>query len=193
MKNAIFIAILLLASWSWASEVGFQKGNERSSIIVEGDIVVVCDDPFQGGTQFGNFHCQRDILLPSEFDYFQGPEGVRADEVTLTAVREDKSTRSKTIDYDTAKMQSSKRFNLWIISLFQRPLLKMGRNQVTYVMKRKGKVTSSGQFEVNVNDGGVKACSRRGFYRSTVGSDCFGVGANKFCDQYFFENKYCLE
>lgn len=190
MKNTVLMMVLLLASWSQATEVGFKNGNERTSISIQGDIMVTCDDPAQG-TQFRRFHCERDILLPSEFAYFHGPEGVRADEVTLTATREDQSVKSKTLSYDTQEMQSSKQFNLWISSLLQRPLLKMGGNQMAYVMKYKGKVTSSGNFEAVVKDGGTRVCRNRGSYWSNVGFDCMG-GGSKFCDQFFYERKYCL-
>ncbi|MGZ3774995.1 MAG: hypothetical protein ACXVCY_13990 [Pseudobdellovibrionaceae bacterium] len=191
MIKAVLLMVLCFASISQATEVGFKHGNEKTSILAQGDIMVVCNDSFQGGTQFGNFHCERELLAPSEFDYFQGPKDVPADEVTLTAIRADKSVKSKSLGYDMHKMQSSKQFNLWISTLFQRPLLKAGHNQVTYVMKYKGKVSHSGQFEVTVKDGGTKICNRRGYYTSTVASDCWGA-SGRFCDQFFYENNYCL-
>lgn len=189
MKITVFMTIICFASLSQAVDVGFKNGNERTSVNVQGDILVVCQDPM--GTQFGNFHCEKDILLPSEFDYFQGPEGVKADEVTLTATREDHSVRSKTMSYDGVKRQSVKEFNLWINTLFQRSLLKLGQSKVDFVIKNRGKVTSLGRFEAFVKDGGTRICRRRGHYQSSVGNDC-SVGGSRFCQQFFWENKYCL-
>ncbi|MGZ3804406.1 MAG: hypothetical protein ACXVB4_09370 [Pseudobdellovibrionaceae bacterium] len=189
MKNTLVISILLFNSLQ-SHAIGFKNGNERTAVRIEGDISLSCQDPVQG-IKFANFRCQRDILLPSEFDFFQGPEGVQADEVTLTATMEDNSTRSKKIGYDGSKNQSSKEFNLWVLSLLQRPLLGFGKNDISFVMKYKDKVTSVGSFEAFVKDGGVKICRRRGNYQSNLGNDCL-FGNDRFCDQYFWENKYCL-
>ncbi|MGZ3771170.1 MAG: hypothetical protein ACXVCP_07610 [Bdellovibrio sp.] len=190
MPRLIILFCLLFSFFSEANEVGFKNGNVRTSVKIQGDILVVCED--QMGTQFGNFHCEDNIMVPSEFDYFNGPEGVAADEITLMATHEDGSVRSNTQKYESKKQQSVKQFNLWISSLLQRPLLKMGQNNISFTLKQNGKVTSVGDFKALVQDGGVKTCTRRGHYQSNIGNDCV-AGSQRFCDQFFSENKYCLK
>ncbi|MEN0059567.1 MAG: hypothetical protein AAGB31_12080 [Bdellovibrio sp.] len=189
MKASLIWAALLTVVQAASAEVGFSGGNARTSVLVKGRIYVECQDT-GGIPQHAQFRCEEDILLPTDYDYFQGPAGVTADEVILKAVREDGSSRTKDSGYDTAKARSTQQFNLWIHTLTQKPLLKMGRNQVAYTLKQKGKVTASGQFTAEVQDGGEKVCPRTGYYWSHNRVDCQS-GAS-LCSRFFAENNYCL-
>lgn len=125
-----------------------------------------------------------------EYDYFVGPEGVKADAITLTATHEDGSKRTKSESYDSAKGLSNKTFNLWISTLLQRPLLNPGKNTIAYKMTLGGKVVASGEFVADVKDGGAKFCKRRGNYWSANSSDCLNPA--NLCYRYLRDNNYCL-
>lgn len=189
MKSVLFA--LLLSSGFAQADVGFSKGNTLTAVLSQGEISVHCDASGPvGGPSFGVFRCQQDLILTGEYDYFQGPAGVIADDVTLTAVHEDGSKRTKNVGYDSANGRSSKKINLWIATLLQKPLLDPGVNQVSYVMTRNGKTVATGAFVATVKDGGTKVCSRRGVYWSNSSMDCQSGGS--FCSQFFYENNYCL-
>ncbi len=186
-----FVWILLLSSFSANADVGFSQGNQLTAVVSQGEIFVQCTgDSVGGGPRYAHFYCQEDLILTGEYDYFVGPQGVAADEVTLTALHEDGSQRKKTVAYDSKAARSAKRFNLWISTLLQRPLLDPGLNRISYKMTLKGKLTAQGEFEVQVKDGGKKVCSRRGSYWSNNSMDC--NSGSHFCGQFFRENNYCL-
>lgn len=184
------VLILLLGALSAQADVGFKQGNDLTAVLSQGEIAVQCQSNGGGGPLYGRFRCQEDLLLTGEYDYFQGPAGVSADEVTLTAFHPDGSQRTKTVGYDSVKGLSSQRINLWIATLLQRPLLDGGSNRVSYKMTLNGKVSAQGEFIAVVKDGGKKVCSRRGTYWSHSTMDCQTGGS--FCSQYFRENNYCL-
>jgi len=190
MKNILAIAVLFVTGAA-SAQVGFKNGNHLQAVSIDGDITVQCNGtiPPNSGIQTAYFHCEDDILNPVDMDYFRGPAGVKADEVDLTATHEDGSQRSKTAGYDSSKALSTSRFNLWISTLLQRPLLDIGKNQIAYLLKSKGKVIAQGAFEAIVSDGGQKTCARSGFYFSNNPQDCTNGFAQ--CDLYFRENNYC--
>lgn len=186
-----FVWFLFLSSFSANADVGFSQGNQLTAVLSQGEIAVHCTaDGIGGGARTALYLCQEDLILTGEYDYFVGPQGVAADEVTLTAQHEDGSQRTKTVAYDAKEARSAKRFNLWISTLLQRPLLDPGLNRVSYKMTLKGKMTAQGEFEVEVKNGGKKVCSRRGTYWSNNSIDC--NSSSHFCSQYFRENNYCL-
>lgn len=189
MKSLVLI--LILSAVAAQAEVGFKNGNNLTAAISVGEITIQCPtNPVGGGPSWGSFLCRQDILIPAEYDYFQGPPGVNADEVTLTALHEDGSQRSKTVGYDSKLGHSSKRVNLWIATLLQRPLLNGGVNRVSYHLTKDGKTVDRGEFVAVVKDGGEKVCSRRGHYWSQDSMACQTGGS--YCHQYFDENNYCL-
>lgn len=190
MRLSMFVTVLL-ATFVAKAEVGFKNGNNITAVLSQGEITVHCQDSgMPGGPTFGAFRCQEEILLTGEYDYFVGPQGVKGDNVSLTATHEDGSQRTKSVGYDSEKGQSTKTINLWIATLLQRPLLNPGKNVVAYKISLDGKTTSSGQFVATVKDGGRKVCSRRGVYWSNNSSDC--QSGNNMCWRYFQENNYCL-
>lgn len=190
MIKLVFVFFTIAFSLSvYSAEIGFKNGNNRTAQLIEGDITVQCFGSSPGSPNSGFYNCRRDILNPSETDYFQGPAGVDADSVVLVATHEDGSKRTKDDDYISTKSRSDGRFNLWIATLFQRPLLDGGKNTIHYALKKKNNIVSQGDFTVLVNDGGRKYCSRRGYYTSSDSHDC--EFPDRFCDQYFEENNYC--
>lgn len=186
-----FIWFLFFSSFSANAGVGFSQGNQLTAVFSQGEITVYCSADGAGGAgRYARYLCQEDLILTGEYDYFVGPQGVMADEVTLTALHEDGSQRKKTVAYDSQAARSAKRFNLWISTLLQRPLLNAGMNRISYKMTLNGKLTAQGEFDVEVKDGGKKVCSRRGNYWSNNSTDC--NSGSHFCNQFFRENNYCM-
>lgn len=171
-----------------AAQAGFKSGNKFEYKSAVGDVSVHC--PNTGGSlpggpsgpTFANYRCYGYSLTPGDADYFVGPK-VNADEVELVAVRADGSKRSKTSEYDSAKGQSKDTFNLWIETLFQKPLLKMGRNDVTWNLKRGGRTVQTGSFIAEVFDRGDLRCPAAS-ETSWDPSDCQNSG--RICSDYFF-------
>ncbi len=132
--------------------------------------------------------CRGNILNPGEFTFFEGPEGVDADEVVLTALHEDGSIKEKIESYDSS-IRRSDDVNLWIRTLFQRPLLEFGQNTIQWDMKSSDQSVSHGTFIVNVVRGQVRQCRHR-WYNSNSLSDCRG-GGGFVCDHHFRRENYC--
>lgn len=187
MKNLILLAFGLFSTTVLAA--GFQSGNSFEAAEVQGDISITCDDFSTGEHDFVSVRCRDEILNPGEFAFFQGDQGVSADEVSLTAKWEDGTTRTKTEDYDPATGLSKSSFNLWIRTLFQRPLLDFGKNEITYELKNSGSTVQSGSFEANVVAGAKRVCAVRHHFFSNSGNDC-RFPAN-LCRRYFSMYGYC--
>lgn len=168
--------------------VGFETGNDFSAVRLRGEITVSCSDPGRG-QDISRLRCQEEILEPAEFVRLLGPAGVDADQVALTARWESGKTRSKTGSYDGAAGRSG-RFNLWISTLLQRPLLDYGVNQLGYVLKKGGRPVSEGAFTAVVRRGEQRLCRRHRWYHSSDPSDC-RAGASRMCDRYFADEDYC--
>lgn len=181
-----FAALLLGTSMAYAA--GLSGGDQFSTQIIEGRLTVHCSSNTPGPTHGAAF-CRSQILNPGEYSYFVGPQ-IDADQVTLRATREDGSlSKAKTETYLGAKGKSKKSFNLWISTVFQRPLLGFGKNTVKYTLSKEGQTVEEGTFVVNVVDGGRAVCQRTGFYTSSSNTDC-SVPQN-LCSRYFNENNYC--
>ncbi|MDZ4083710.1 MAG: hypothetical protein U1E10_12285 [Bdellovibrionales bacterium] len=195
-RSAVLLALTVLftvtspttEALASAAQTGFKNGNKFEYKSAVGDVSVHC--PNTGGSlpggpsgpTFANYRCYGYSLTPGDADYFVGPK-VNADEVELIAVRADGSKRSKTGEYESAKGQSKDTFNLWIETLFQKPLLKMGRNDVTWNLKRGGRTVQTGSFIAEVFDRGDLRCPAAS-ETSWDPSDCQNSG--RICSDYFF-------
>jgi hypothetical protein len=153
---------------------------------IQGELSVRCESGRQ--SDWATFDCRSDILEPADHDYFVTDSGILADHVDLHAVHEDGSTRDKDEDFDSEKGQSKDTFNLWIGSLFQRPLLNGGVNRIGYQLKKDGNVVKTGDFVVNVKSGAARTC-QRDYVTSHSMSDCHNGGV--VCDQYFRRQDFC--
>lgn len=183
------ISTALVATTSLAADlIGFGPSNHFESRIISGDITVTCQDP-QSGYQTSYFRCNSQILDPWEYGYFNGPKNISAEKVYLTATHEDGSTREKNSNYDSTTFKSTDRINLWIRTVFQRPLLKMGKNVIDYQLQSSGQTVNQGQFVVDVVQAPNRTCRRNGFYTSNDINDC--RNSNNMCDRYFYEENYC--
>lgn len=187
MKFFALIFTLLPGVVMATETVGFSQGNTRTAVAISGDLMVSCHEPGRPPTH-AFFSCRDLVLEPTSYDFFQGPKGLDADEVELTATREDGSTRTKREKYDSLTYRSEDPFNLWISTLFQRPLLKGGHNEIAYTLIQNQTAVGQGKFQVLVQKGPSRVCPRSS-YNSINSSDCqsqFSV-----CNRYFSQYNNC--
>lgn len=183
-----FLAPLLVSLISEAQNSGFSKGNHFDTYNISGNITVRCND-YNSGFQVVYHTCRASLIDPVAFDYFVGPKNIDSDQVELTVTRADQSVKTKTTGYDSIKGISTSRFNLWVVTVLQRPLLMNGLNKVEYKLKNQNTVVNSGQFEASVTYKGEKVCAPS-VYNSPNITDC--RQPYSVCDQYFADNNNCL-
>lgn len=177
-----------------ADYVGFASGAEFHTTPIEGTVIMECEG-FNGTSQ-AVYNCRDVILDPQSSDYFIGPKGQEFDRVTLTATHEDGSSRIKNSAYNSKEGRSLGSFNLWISTLFQKPLLMRGVNHIHYtVAKGSGEIQEeasskvlSGDFQVTVKSGGARRCATTQ-YHSTDVNDC--NSQYSVCQRYFQEFNRC--
>jgi hypothetical protein len=174
--------------------VGFSTGNEFTAQPISGNLTVFCHDngyPGGGGGGFQDIQhvtCRADLWTPDNRAYFVGPQGVVADKVVLTVTRADGSKKDKDSDYDSSTGKSKKPFNLGIWTLTQKPLLKVGANQVHYVLTSNGNKVSEGDFTANLNTRPEAWCPSSSA-QMPYGFSC--QDTNYVCDNYFAQYNYC--
>ena len=178
MIKLIALASLLSFSAFAQNEIGFSKGNTFTAHEVRGSFTLQCPSRSTFATCAGTY------LDPVEADYFVHPDAIVADKIELSNVNSRGRTVKKDANFDSDELRSTKRFNLWIATLTQRPLLKMGVNNISYKLSNEGSVVKEGTFEVNVNRAPVTNC-RHDYLRSFNDSDC--KVPSMYCDRYFRE------
>jgi hypothetical protein len=174
-KTQGMIAALFLMMSSAVANVGFQSGDEFTSQDFVGSFTLFCP----GGSK--RVSCSGYGLSPAEFDYLTFPATIDADKVKLTRISSRGSQRSKTSKVRNGEGRSSKRFNLWIRTLFQRPLLVMGNNTIKYNFEKDGDTTAQGEFSVMVKEGPTMYC--RHIVMNGTSNDC--NNPLPLCSQYF--------
>lgn len=182
-KYFILLFIFTISSISFGQS--FRSGTSFTAVPIAGEVSVFCRD-FNGGNRIAHFSCEDLRLNPVEYDFFIGPQST-ADKVVLSCKQPNGKIVTKSSGYKTNK--STDRFNLWIISLFQKPLLDIGNNQIHFKLLKNGKTLQEGDFNVPVVMGEEQICPR-GNITSNNMSDC----DNSFnaCRQYFSEYNYCM-
>ncbi len=182
--------IFLTLSSTSAQAAGFAGGNVFEYTSAVGDVLVHCPRSGGGGGGPGggprgpssaSFRCYGYVFSPAEYAQFVGPK-VNGNRVELTATREDGSTRTKTSDYDGSLGASTDTFNLWINTVFQRPLLKLGRNDVAWTVTRDGRTVQSGNFIADVYEKPELRCPM-GSITSWDPNGCSNSGSA--CGDYF--------
>jgi hypothetical protein len=175
--------VLALLSSSFVFAAGLSGGNEFTATYLSGETLVTCNSGH--GHQMIRYRCSTEVLDPYEWDYFVAGKAIDADSVTLTNKVRGKEY-SQTKDYSPEKGRSAKHFNLWISTLFQRPLLGYGANDIGYTLKKDDAIVEAGRFTVNVKEG-ERSC-RPGQMHLFNGCP---VSANEVCDKYFADENYC--
>ena len=186
-KSLAFVSLLGFSFSAHALETGFSAGNEFRDVSLVGSVSVFCNPP-QGGGGNASFACSGGTLDPVEASRFVVTPAVDADKVKLTAHHEDGSTRSKDSAFDAKNSRSRDFFNLWIETLFQRPLLDPGKNEITYELTNKGKLVARGVFTAWVRPGKTRDCGHDSVFSSDA-MDC-RIG-NHVCENLFIDRNYC--
>ncbi len=175
-----------LFSAAQAAPIHFSSGDTFHAEHLQGLVNLTCQDG--NHREYTLVQCAGDILSPGEFDYLVSDEALDATAITL----HNKVGRRNVVQkrkYSSALKRSTTRYNLWVWTLTQSGLLDYGKNQVSYDLLRGGKSVGAGQFEVNVEDGGVKQCGDYSMFSGNI-MDCRGQTAT-VCDQYFRMLNYC--
>lgn len=182
----VILSLLMLLP---AFGAGLQIGNDLTSHPVVGSIRVTCSDARNHETRYVN--CSANYLSPSEFSKFVLDEGerVNADEVTLYYKDHKGRTKSKSSRFDADKGESKKRFNLWIYTLLQRPLLNYyGENEIEYKLEKDGNEVATGSFVVNVEKQETLRCPSASYFSRNM-NDC--RSPKNMCSRYFRDYNYC--
>lgn len=166
--------------------VGLSAGDVFSATPLAGDLTVRCNDGGQQNTAY--YACYEEILEPVDTSYFLGPEGESASRAELTANYENGETRTMDLRYNAATGRSEA-VNLWLSSLFQRPLLSYGANRISFSMRNEADAElSRGEFLAQVNIGARRRCRARTYWSSSM-SDCRSPGFA--CSRFFRDENYC--
>lgn len=170
----VFLGFLMVPTAQAAT--GFSNGNNIEITEYSGWVRVInCPNSFNN-----SYYCSAADYNPGAFDRFTIDQRVKADGVELTAFHADGSKRTKKEKFDANK-GLSRRFNLLISTLFQRPLLEDGVNRVSYSLTKKKREVASGEFEANVNYAGSLRCPDLTISGWSISCD----NASAACSEYF--------
>ncbi|MCO4793295.1 MAG: hypothetical protein KC493_06280 [Bacteriovoracaceae bacterium] len=180
MMKTLMLTALLFSSTAFAN-IGFKSGNKMQAQLLKGSFTAFCPN---GSTVH---YCSADTLNPGSRDKFVHP-AVDANEVILVAEHQQGSRRSKSSRFHGSDGESKKWFNLWIGSLFQRPLLRDGINRVLYSLKKEGRIVEAGVFEAHVERISAAQCRHR-HYTFHSQNDCKNLDVH--CSRYFLDERNC--
>jgi hypothetical protein len=189
----MFVLIAALLSSSFISSIslaaGFTGGNQSVSTNIYGELTVICHN-YRGGTDIHRESCYSNTLQPYEFDRFipeQEDSKLDFDKVEISRIKKSGKMTKQSRSYSKEKQQTE-HFNLWIATLFQRPLLDIGDNSLTYKLLKNGKTVKEGDFGVAVLEGKPRQC-----FHETIqlnGNGC-PSGGQDLCENYFRRQNYC--
>lgn len=180
IKVCTFLMSLLIVPVVFAQ--GFVGGDQYEISEWQGNVNVVCRD----SSAF--YFCRAQVVSPDPFQAFTHPNAPQADEVMITARRADGSQRDQSRRFDSTT-GLSRNFNLLVWTLFQRPLLLEGTNNLAYELTNQGVVVDFGEFDVEVKrDSRIQTCQSR-----TVFSSDNSLCSNQAlaCDRYFALRPSC--
>ncbi|NUN04193.1 MAG: hypothetical protein HUU57_00405 [Bdellovibrio sp.] len=191
MLKTILIILAFYTS-AHSADGGFAKGNDLVATPVQGQVRVVCNG--FNGNDTALYNCRDVALSPSPYDFFVGPQIGRSnigDRIELLATLEDGTNRSKSTGYDGVRGKSRDAFNLWISTLFQKPLLSYGVNKIRFrviVSENHPEHIIEGNFIANVKRGTVRTCPAAEYTSSDI-NDC--NSQYSICQRYFQEYNNC--
>jgi len=191
MRTLMTVLSLLLISQAaalsaGAVDAGFETGNSFTAREFRGQVSVMCMAPDDHGSYF--YACDSYGLDPSVTAKFVTAPGADADHVTLSSTWENGKTVTKDTGFDSASGMSTKAFNLWISTLFQRPLLNSGTNKIHYVLSKNGQTQSEGDFAATVQSAPVSQC---GIGNITEFSSVNCRNSVYMCQRFYDEAAHC--
>lgn len=157
------------------AEVGFSTGDEFFTRTRVGPLTLVCP------RETRVVYCSDHILFPKNHDYLTFPQNINAEIVKVSRVNNRGQVRTKSSRIFGSSGRSAKTFNLWVKTLFQKPLLAMGVNTLTYEFINDGNTVKQGEFTVVVNEGENQYCEH--IIMSGILGDCMNPHA--LCGVYF--------
>ena len=182
MRNSIFVFMALLSTSCFGFDVGFERGDSIKTDEIEGFVSVNCEQ--NGQPRWYTYSCYDIALVGGAYGKLIVSNGsVEADWVKL---QREGSRHIKGADFNTSTQQTGNNFNLWIATLFQKPLLEKGLNTINYTFESLGAIVNQGQFEVNVIEGDYRTCPRGSLYYY---SSCPSI--TTACSDYFRRYNYC--
>lgn len=182
----LVILITALSSFAHADRIGFEKGNSLTVTPVQGQVRVVCNG--FNGNGAAVYTCRDVLMKPGAYDYFVGIRDARATKVELKAIHQDGSDRSKTLAYQGSRGRSDEAFNLWISTLFQKPLLEVGANTIKFRLMGNSGVYAEGEFQAVVTKSTMRECPAASYHSSDI-NDC--NSQYSICQRYFNEHNSC--
>lgn len=181
MIKKLLLATTLTLS---AQALKLEKGETFEANYIQGDVSVTCFS--SEGTRSARYRCSESYLNPSDFSRVVSETAVDADKVELTYIDDNGKERTKSSKFSGNKSKSE--FNLWIWTLTQRPLLKVGENQISYNLTKKNQTVEQGIMNVSVEEAPTRYCRPRS-YTSNFAADCSNGG--NICGRYFREMNFC--
>lgn len=176
------------AVFGQTNHFGFANGNRLNAVPIQGEVHVTCSG--FNGESATVYNCRDIILEPGAYDHFKGPQG-DFQWVDLVSEWTEGSVRVKTAAYDGKSGSTNEPLNLWISTLFQKGLLAIGSNEVSYKLYKKNNTSEqglSGKFTAIVERVSERLCPQ-GQYDSTDANDC--SSQYSVCQRYFAEQKFC--
>lgn len=180
----MFLLAALILSPSLSNAAGFVGGDVFEYTSATGDVYVNCPRTGGGvprGPSSASFRCYGYIFSPAESAEFVGPK-LNANEVELTSHRSDGTTFTKRTGYIGSRGVSDDTFNLWIETVFQRSLLKIGRNEIEWTLRQNGRDVQTGSFIAEVYSKPALHCPTASMTGWNLDA-C--TNSNNICDQYY--------
>ena len=165
---------------------GLELGNNLTHVTLKGHVKMQCNEYALTGP--AEFDCTMDALEPFTSSRFQTALVYDADHFDMNVAHEKSWSRHKSGEYVPASGSSALSLNLWSASIFDWPILEDGLNVATYQLTKKGKVVTTGAFNVTVAHIS-RACQPKTIV-SYDPNDCRSKSAA--CTRYFFDNNHCL-
>lgn len=181
MKNAIWMLCLLISTSALAYDVGLERGDVIQTDEIEGFVSVNCRE--NGQPRWYTYSCYDIALVGGAYGKLVVTNGsVDADWVKL---QRSGQNIIKGAAFNSSTQQTGNNFNLWISTLFQKPLLDKGVNIINYTFEKQGQSVAGGQFQVDVVEGDYRQCPRGSLYFSSCPS------ITTACSEYFRRYNYC--
>lgn len=187
--DVVFIILFMLFSSYLRESHGaeFEQGNSYKVLYANGTAYLSCQGMYNGQYVIvqRNLVCNDAFTHPKASSKFINKDS-KAHDVRITNLSNDNFSKTHSFN---AKKGESKEFNLLIGSLFQKPILRNGINNLKYEMLMKdGTVEESGDLVINV-ESSRKTCQTI-FMSSNDVYDC-EMGGYSICSRYYNESK-CL-
>jgi hypothetical protein len=178
MKLLLVSCFVLLAL---IAEARFSLGNRFQYANIEGQLTVTCSN------QSRIVICRDTFMDPWPYDLFMGPRSGKATQVQLRSVVGNEA-QVVTASYEGSAGQSSE-INLGVLSLFQKPLLKIGTNRISWaLLDRNNNAIDTDRFDVVVDRGPARRCPDRQII-SPSQNDC--DHPYTVCQLYFRTENFC--